>query len=303
MAFVKIDCGILDSTLWIDRDCRDIFLTTLLMAEPYELKEPAEQLHITKLEPTGWAVPAGWYGFVKAAAVGIARRAGIDVKAATAALEKLGSPEAESRSQDFDGRRLVRVDGGFIILNFIKYRERDTTSAERSRRWRQRRQRASTTPQEDQKPTRRSQRVDTLRNGSERRSRHQAEAEVEVEEEAETGEITPVGTKGVVEGVSRPPPAPKAPAVPYDKILAMYNELCPKLIPAKRLTDARRAQLRGRWREHSDLEWWSGYFKYISDKCHFLTGGNEKHWVADFDFVIKEAKMTAIMESKYERQR
>src|SRR3990167_930952 len=39
MPFVKLDCGILDSTLWFDRDARDVFLTALLMAVPYEVRE------------------------------------------------------------------------------------------------------------------------------------------------------------------------------------------------------------------------------------------------------------------------
>jgi hypothetical protein len=43
----------------------------------------------------------------------------------------------ESRTPDFDGRRLVRVDGGYVALNFAKYREKDHTAAERSKRYRE----------------------------------------------------------------------------------------------------------------------------------------------------------------------
>ena len=46
MPFVKLDCGILDSTLWLARPERDIFLTALLMAEPFELRDPVSQLEI-----------------------------------------------------------------------------------------------------------------------------------------------------------------------------------------------------------------------------------------------------------------
>ncbi len=138
MAFVKLDCGILDSTLWVDRPAREVFVTALLMAIPYELTEPVEQYKIDSLETTGWKVPPGWYGFVKAASVGIIRRSGIDEVEGTQALIRLGNPEASSRSPDYDGRRLVRVDGGFIILNFQKYRDRDYTAADRARRYRNR---------------------------------------------------------------------------------------------------------------------------------------------------------------------
>ena len=58
------------------------------------------------------------------------------------ALKRLGSPEPESRSQEFDGRRLVRVNGGYIALNFTKYREKDHTATERSQRYRDKKKRA-----------------------------------------------------------------------------------------------------------------------------------------------------------------
>lgn len=138
MAFLKLDCGILHSTVWVDRDARDIFITSLLLAEPHELREPAEQIEIRTLNRTGWIVPVGWYGFVRAASLGIIDRAGVEREAGLDVLERFGSPEPESRSQAFEGRRLVRIDGGFLALNYDRYRSRDTTSAERSRRFRER---------------------------------------------------------------------------------------------------------------------------------------------------------------------
>jgi hypothetical protein len=136
--FVKLDGGILNSTLWLDRDARDVFITALLMAEPHEFREPAAQLEVASLEATGWEVPAGWYGFVQAAGVGILARAGVAPDIGIAALARMGRPEPESRSSAFDGRRLVRVDGGFVVLNYVKYRERDYTAADRQARWRAR---------------------------------------------------------------------------------------------------------------------------------------------------------------------
>lgn len=163
MPFVKLDTGIINSTLWIERDCRDVFITALLMAQPRELTEPMKQISIRTLEETGFEVPVGWYGFVPAAGIGIIRQALVETEAGLNSLERLGSPDRESRSPEFEGRRMVRVDGGFVILNFIKYREKDSSSSERSKRWRERKKqlatRVSDTPQ--------------------RVIRHQAEAEAE----------------------------------------------------------------------------------------------------------------------------
>jgi len=138
MAYVKLDCGMLDSTTWFDKDGRDIFITALLMAIPRQFDDPQDQLEVNSLEHAGWTVPPGWYGFVDAASLGIIARCGIQTSKGIEALERLGSPEVESRSQDFGGRRLVRVDGGFLILNYIRYREKDHTAAERQRRYRER---------------------------------------------------------------------------------------------------------------------------------------------------------------------
>ncbi len=138
MPFVKLDCGILNSTLWFEREAREVFITALLMAEPIETLEPLPQMAIHSLEHTGWSVPPGWYGFVPAASVGILHRAGVSLETGMGALERLGKPEDSSRSPEFEGRRLVRVDGGFIVLNYMKYRERDYTSAQRSARYRKR---------------------------------------------------------------------------------------------------------------------------------------------------------------------
>lgn len=138
MAFVKLDTGILDSTLWIERECREVFITALLLAHPFDTDTPMDQYEVRTLKKTGFTVPAGWYGFVPAAGAGIVRRAMVDNEAGLVALEKLGNPDLESRSRDFDGRRMVRVDGGYIVLNFMKYRDRDHTTAARSKRYRDR---------------------------------------------------------------------------------------------------------------------------------------------------------------------
>lgn len=140
--FVKLGVGILESTLWSDRDARDLFITALLMASPHELREPAAELQTNDTAPTGWVVPPGWYGFVPAAGIGIVRRAGMDREAGMRALASMAKPDPESRSPEHDGRRMVRVDGGFIILNYMKYRDRDYTAAERMKRWRDRKKKA-----------------------------------------------------------------------------------------------------------------------------------------------------------------
>lgn len=138
MPFVKLDTGILDSSLWVDKDARDVFLTSLLMAAPIELDEDTEQIEVRSFKKTGWIIPAGWYGMVSAAAPGIIARSGVPIDDGMRALERCCSPDPDSRTPDHEGRRMARIPGGYVILNFDLYRQKDYTSADRSARYRER---------------------------------------------------------------------------------------------------------------------------------------------------------------------
>jgi hypothetical protein len=138
MPFVKLDCGILHSTLWADVDSSRVFITALLMAKPFETTEPLPQYEVDSLKKTGFVVPKGWYGFIESAGPGIVKASGLDQEAGMAALRRLGEPEPTSRTPDWEGRRLVRVSGGYIALNYLKYRDKDSTTALRQQRFRER---------------------------------------------------------------------------------------------------------------------------------------------------------------------
>lgn len=148
MAFVKIDCGIIGSTIWMDMPARNVFLTALVTAELREFTSEIEELDIDTRIPTGYKAPAGWYGFVNYASSVLINRSmegahkfGHDIDWSAAgeeALRRLCSPERGSKDSSFEGRRLLFVGHGFVVLNYVRYRERDVTSAERSRRYRQR---------------------------------------------------------------------------------------------------------------------------------------------------------------------
>ena len=115
MAFVKLDCGILDSSLWTveDAETRVVFITMLAMSDSE--------------------------GLCRATAPGIAARARIPLPRARKALERLEAPDPDDRSGVAEGRRVVRCAGGYQITNYMTYRAHDYTSATRMRRLRERR--------------------------------------------------------------------------------------------------------------------------------------------------------------------
>jgi len=151
MAFVKLDTQILNSTVWQDADACRAFITALLMAEPFEVLEPLGTVNTFNTEDNPFVVPPGWYGLVRAAGPGIVHRALLSQESGMAALERLASPDLGSRTTKFEGRRMVRIDGGYLILNYIAHRDKDHSSAERQSRFRQREKERKTLPREDKK--------------------------------------------------------------------------------------------------------------------------------------------------------
>lgn len=97
MSFTKLFSSITDSTIWRETDTtRILWITMLAMADRD--------------------------GLVSASVPGLADRARISMESAQIALKTLLSPDQWSRTKDFDGRRIEEVDGGWLLLNYEKYR-------------------------------------------------------------------------------------------------------------------------------------------------------------------------------------
>ena len=59
---------------------------------------------------------------VLASVPGLAAVANIPIESCRSGLEKLMSPDPDSRTKDHEGRRIAPVDGGWLVLNGEKYR-------------------------------------------------------------------------------------------------------------------------------------------------------------------------------------
>lgn len=62
-------------------------------------------------------------GVVHGSVPGLAHLAGVSVDECERALEKFKGPDKWSRSQENEGRRIEAVDGGWVVLNHVKYRD------------------------------------------------------------------------------------------------------------------------------------------------------------------------------------
>jgi hypothetical protein len=96
--YVKLFGSILDSSIWDeDHATVRVWVTLLAMADAD--------------------------GVVRASDSGIAHRARVSRTECTKALKIFEAPDVESKSQEYGGQRIERVDGGWLLLNYTKYRE------------------------------------------------------------------------------------------------------------------------------------------------------------------------------------
>jgi hypothetical protein len=97
--YTKLFSSIVGSTIWSEDDhTRLVWITMLALAN--------------------------WHGEVEASVPGLAKLASVPLESVEQALRKLSQPDPYSRTKDHDGRRIEEIDGGWLILNHAKYRER-----------------------------------------------------------------------------------------------------------------------------------------------------------------------------------
>lgn len=97
--YTKLFASIVTSTVWREPDhVRLVWVTMLALSDRH--------------------------GVVEASVPGLADMAHVSVKQCREAITRLLGPDVDSRTQDFDGRRIEAVDGGWVLLNHAKYRRK-----------------------------------------------------------------------------------------------------------------------------------------------------------------------------------
>jgi len=118
--YTKLFSTILASTIWREpANVRVVWITMLAMAD-------AE-------------------GHVDGSVPGLADLSRVTVDECQSALKTLSDPDYFSRTKTNEGRRIKEIEGGWVILNYVKYREaqpadlRREQNREAQRRWREKR--------------------------------------------------------------------------------------------------------------------------------------------------------------------
>lgn len=84
---------------------------------------PHPQLHMVRCVWVTLMLLADRHGYVHASVPGLAAAALVTVEEAETALELFRSPDRYSRTQEHEGRRLIDVEGGWLLLNYEKHRD------------------------------------------------------------------------------------------------------------------------------------------------------------------------------------
>jgi hypothetical protein len=252
--YTKLFSSITDSTIWTEPDAtRLVWITMLAMADQN--------------------------GHVAASVPGLAARARVSLDDCLKALETFKAPDQWSRTKEFEGRRITECDGGWILLNHQKYREkRDADDRREQARLAMQKLRAS----------RKLTDVNNVIHSSPELT--QAEADTEASPSSTLAKASGVSTSG-------------NPNCPHDEIIALYHQTLPLNPKVKVWNNTRSAHLRQRWREYPSIEEWSEFFNRVS-KSKFLTGkvssGTRKPFLASLDWLIKPENFAKVLEGKYE---
>lgn len=122
MSYAKLFSTLLTSTVWSEADATRIVWITMLAL-------------------------ANQHGEVYATIPGLARFANVGRDDCEHALMIFMSPDKDSRTPDDEGRRIEKIEGGWLLLNYPKYRmmgskeDEKSKSAERVRRFRDKQKR------------------------------------------------------------------------------------------------------------------------------------------------------------------
>lgn len=106
--YAKVFADIVHSTVWReDVYTKVVWITMLVMADRH--------------------------GLVMSSIPGLADASKVSLEQCLSALEVLSAPDKYSRTKEFEGRRICEVDGGWLLLNFEKFRSRKDDEEQRIR--------------------------------------------------------------------------------------------------------------------------------------------------------------------------
>lgn len=88
---------------------------------------------------------------------------------------------------------------------------------------------------------------------------------------------------------------------PYEEITDLYNQICTELPSCINLSESRKKAIRARLASGYTVDDFKTLFQKTKDSS-FLTGGNNRNWIANFDWLIKDNNMAKVLEGNYDNR-
>ena len=195
------------------------------------------------------------FGEVAASVPGLAIAAHVPTESARIAIKILESPDPDSRTPDEDGRRIVRINGGWKIINHNKYR----TLSGRDEEWQRERAKLK------QKAYRDRERYRNAGNDTQKLPTVTTEAEAEAEAYKGLSPLSPAAT--------RP-----------EEYANEWNRLRGSLPRVQEFSESRRKKVKARIAQGITLDRFREAVVACTVKPH-LRGDNG--WTSDFDWLVK----------------
>lgn len=205
-------------------------------------------------------------GRVWASVPGLAKRANVPMPSAEQALTCFLSPDPHSRTEDFEGRRIEKIDGGWRLLNYAKFRAmKDSEAVLESKR-----------------------RYINNRRAEERAAKVAAE--------------TPKPPPAEAKPAKKPSAKSATPTCPHEEIIDAYHRILPMCPKIRVWPDNASKQLQTRWAEddvRQDIGWWEQTFEYIKSDCPFLIGA-KTDFKASLTWIVNPTNFAKVLNGNYE---
>ena len=86
---------------------------------------------------------------------------------------------------------------------------------------------------------------------------------------------------------------------PYKEITDLYNQICTELPSCVKLSESRKKAIRARLSSGYTVDDFKTLFQKTKDSS-FLTGRNNRNWIAGFDWLIKDGNMAKVLDGNYD---
>ena len=125
-----------------------------------------------------------------------------------------------------------------------------------------------------------------------------SERDKEIEKEIDNSSSSLRSEELVAPGAAATPQQEENEHIPYAKVQKLYNDLCPKMAKCTVMSEARKKAIKARFRSGYKLEDFERLFT-LAAQSSFLNGGNKRNFMANFDWLIRDANMAKVLDGNY----